>query len=140
MTDQSAQPTSPSTSLEARSVRWMTSDGSVVVPPRIAKWLDKQTGMTADRRARLFFADPEAFEVLYALHRAARSERGTETVAGQRNTKQSETWLSTNEAAKALHVTDRCVRKWCKAGRLDAVLAGSRWLVNPNSIALQTEP
>ena len=48
-------------------------------------------------------------------------------------------WLSTNEAAKVLDVTDRCVRKWCKTGQLDAVLSGSRWLVNPNSVALQND-
>lgn len=108
------------------------------IPPRVARWLEQASGMTADRRARLYFTDPEAYVALAALHLAAtRSDRGTEQVGGQRNTAPSEVWISTKEAAKALNVTDRCVRKWCTTGRLHAHLIGGRWLINPRSIALQ---
>lgn len=124
--------------LEVRITQRITADGSVIIPPRIAHWLEQNSGMTADRRFRLYFTDPEAYVVLTALHFAAlRSDCGTNHAAGQQNTKQSEMWLSTKQAAKALNVTDRCVRKWCTTGRLHAELVGARWLVNPNSIALQ---
>lgn len=129
----------PSLRVRTRIAQRITSDGSVIISPRIARALDKQAGMTADRLVRLYFSDPEAYEVLSALHLAARSDCGTGSAVGQQNTTQSEMWLSTSEAAKVLDVTDRCVRNWCKTGQLDAVLSGSRWLVNPNSVALQND-
>ncbi|MHC9292500.1 helix-turn-helix domain-containing protein [Mycobacterium sp. LTG2003] len=144
MTKKIAGLASPLRSLEVRIAERITSDGSVVIPPPIAHWLEQNSGMTADRRFRLYFTDPEAYIALTALHHSARrylaarrSECGTEQVAGQQNTTQSEMWLSTKAAAQALNVTDRCVRKWCTNGRLDAELVGARWLINPNSIALK---
>lgn len=120
-----------------RITRHIQPDGSVTVPPRIAAWLESQAGLTADRRINLRTTDPEAYVALAALHLAAlSSDSGTEQSAGQRNTARSEMWLSTSEAAKAMNVTDRCVRKWCATGRLRAQLVGGRWLINPNSIAL----
>ncbi|WP_457125778.1 helix-turn-helix domain-containing protein [Mycobacteroides abscessus] len=94
--------------------------------------------MTADRRIRLRDSDPEAYVALAALHLSAlrRSDCGTESVAGLHNTTSLGIWISTTEAAQALHVTDRCIRKWCTTGRLHAVRAGNRWLVNTNSVAL----
>jgi excisionase family DNA binding protein len=130
-----AMPCGPS--LEARIANRLTNDGSVIIPPRMARWLEKQAGMTADRRARLYFTDIEAYEVLLALHLVARSDCGTERVVGQHNTQQSELWMSTSQAAKTLGVTDRCVRKWCATGRLRATLSGSRWLIDRNSLALR---
>lgn len=122
---------SPRPSMEWRIAQHITSDGAVIIPPRIAHWLDKQSGMTADRRINLRRSDPEAYIALAALHLAAeRSESGTELTAEQDKTQQSDTWMSTSEAAKALGVTDRCVRKRCATGQLDAVMSGGRWLVN----------
>lgn len=129
-------PRFPVSSIQVRIAQRITADGSVIVSPRVARWLEKQAAMTADRRRRLYFADPEAYEVLSALHFAARSERGTGSVTGQQNTQESKPWMDSKEAANALGVTDRAVRMWCKNGRLHAVLSGGRWLVNPNSVAL----
>ena len=42
-----------------------------------------------------------------------------------------------HEAAAALNVTDRCIRKWAKTGRLRAVLAGSRWLIDQKAISVK---
>ncbi|WP_368834360.1 helix-turn-helix domain-containing protein [Mycobacterium intracellulare] len=123
-------------SLEARIAQRITADGSVIVSPRIARWLEQKSGMTADRRMRLYFSDPEAYEVLSALHAVSRSDCGTEQVAGQRDTEHSTVWMSTGEVAKALDVSDRCIRKWCRSGRLRAVQVGSRWLIEPNALAL----
>lgn len=125
-------------SLEVRIAQHITNDGSVIIPPRIAQWLEQHCGMTADRRIKLRVTDVDAYVVFAALHLSAlcRSDRGTESVAGQQNTTSLDIWISTTEAAQALHVTDRCIRKWCTTGRLHAVRAGNRWLVNTNSIAL----
>jgi excisionase family DNA binding protein len=124
--------------LDARIRQRITSDGSVVIPPRIARWLDKQSGMTADRRILLRDTDPDAYVVLAALHIVAlRSDIGTNDEEAQHVSADLNMWMTTGEAAKALHVTDRCIRKWCKTGRLHAVLSGSRWLINRNTLNLR---
>ncbi|WP_090359573.1 helix-turn-helix domain-containing protein [Mycolicibacterium fluoranthenivorans] len=120
-----------------RIAQHITSDGSAIITPRIARWLEQNANMTADRRIRLRDTDPEAYVAFAALHLAAcRSDCGTSQVAAQKNTTQLDMWLSTKQAAKALNVTDRCVRNWCTTGRLHAQLVGARWLINPSSIAL----
>lgn len=124
-------------SLEVRIAQCITRDGSAIVSPRMAKWLEKQAGMTADRRIGLRHTDPDAYVVLTALHLAAlRSDCGTESSAAQQNTEQSTAWMSTKEAAKAFGVTDRCIRKWCEIGRLHAERPGGRWLINRNTPAV----
>ncbi|WP_082614332.1 helix-turn-helix domain-containing protein [Mycobacterium sp. Root265] len=124
-------------SLEERIAQHITRDGSVVVPQRVARWLDKQSGMNADRRIALRGTDPEFYVVLAALHLVALgADCGTNSTAGQQNTAGSEMWLSTKQAAKALNVTDRCVRKWIATGRLHAEMVGARWLINPHNITL----
>jgi excisionase family DNA binding protein len=130
--------TNPRPSLEARIAQRITSDGSVVVPPRMARWLEKQSGMTADRRIRLRDNDPDAYVVLAALHLAAlRSDIGTNDDELQQVRGQLDIWMSSKEAAKALNVTDRCIRNWCRTGRLRGVMSGSRWLVDPNTLNLK---
>lgn len=125
------------TPLEVRIAQRITSDGSVIIPPRMARWLEKQAGITADRRIRLRDNDPEAYVVLAALHLAALSSgNGTNHAAAQGVSASSNVWMSTGEAATALGVTDRCVRKRCKAGQLPAVRSGSRWLINRATLAL----
>ncbi|MGB3772868.1 MAG: helix-turn-helix domain-containing protein [Rhodococcus sp. (in: high G+C Gram-positive bacteria)] len=122
-------------SLEAQIAQCLTSDGSVIVPPRIARWLDSQSGMTADRRIRLRTTDREAYVVLTALYLAAiGSANGTKDAASQRYRQGYNQWVSTKEAAAMLNVTDRCIRKWCATGRIRAEQIGARWLVDPNSI------
>lgn len=125
----------PPPSLEVRIAQQRTSDGSAIIAPRIAHWLEKQCRITPDRRINLRTTDPDAYVVLTALHLAALcSDSGTNHAAVQPNQRESNVWMSTSEAAKALGVTDRCVRKWCLSGRLDATMSGSRWLINRNSI------
>ncbi|OFJ55178.1 helix-turn-helix domain-containing protein [Mycolicibacterium grossiae] len=115
----------------------INTDGSVSVPPRIARWLEKQVQMTADRRAILRSTDPEAYEVFVALHLAALgAECGTNTAAAQTNTADLTMWMSTSEAAERHGVGERCIRKWCRTGRIHAVMTGGRWLVR-NTIVLK---
>ena len=139
MTDHEGGSTAARPSLEVRIAQRITSDGSVIISPRMAKWLDKQSGMTADRRSLLRGTDEEAYEVLYALHLSAiRADCGTNTAAAQRTPAESQVWFSTSEAAKTLGVTPRCVRNWCHTGQLHASLSGSRWLIHRASLDLKT--
>ena len=115
----------------------LTQDGCAVVPPRIAHWLETKAGVTDDWRDRLRDTDPEARQVMAALHWAAaqhRSAFGTNSVVGQRQRASSEVWLSTTEAAREMRVTDRCIRKWIHTKRLPATMSGRRWLVNRNDL------
>lgn len=124
-------------SLEVRIAQRVTTNGSAVIPPRIARWLEQECNLTAGRRYRLRSTDVEAYEVLSALHLAALcSDIGTNHAEAQQHRQELGMWLSTSEAAKALNVTDRCVRNWCKTGRLHAVQPGSRWLINRNTLNL----
>ena len=115
----------------------VTADGSAIIPPRIAHWLETKAGATADWRDRLRDTDLEAHQVMAALHWAAtqhRSDTGTKPVVGHREREKSEAWLSTAEAAHEMKVTDRCVRKWIHTGRLPATMSGARWLINRSDL------
>lgn len=83
-----------------RIQRRITEDGSVIVPPRIAAWLEQHAGVTADLRVRLRGVDSEAYEVLAALHLAAlhpsSSVRGTKVAPSQPDTTKSNMWLTTS--------------------------------------------
>lgn len=125
-------------SLEVRIAQRIAADGSVIISPRMARWLEKQAGITADRRIRLRDNDPGAYVELAALHLSACcSGTGTNHTPAQGVSADSNMWTSTSEAAKALGVTDRCVRNWCRTGRLHAIMSGGRWLVNPTTLALK---
>jgi excisionase family DNA binding protein len=124
-----------------RIARHLLPDGSVIVPPRIAAWLEDKAGMLPERRIMLRGTDPEAYEVLAALHLSAlsrggtgeaiiRSANGTRMVKSPNDIQQSEEWLTTAEAAEMTGVTDRCIRKWIATQRLPARRHGGRWLVN----------
>lgn len=128
-------------SLEVRIAQHLAPDGSAIIPPRVARWLENTCKLTADRRILLRDTDPDAYIALTALHLAAlHSDNGTNHARAQHDSEQSNTWggwMSTSQAAEALGVTDRCIRNWCNTGRLHARLVGGRWLVNPTSIALR---
>jgi excisionase family DNA binding protein len=124
----------------ARINRHMTADGSVIVPPRIAEWLEQKAGMPADRRIGLRATDPLAYEVLAALHLAALSRRsgiGTKGAVAPAEPQQSDVWMTTIEAAADVGVTDRAIRKWIATDRLPAKRHGGRWLINRNDIHTQ---
>ena len=118
----------------SRIGRHITPEGCVVVPARIAAWLEDKAGVTADRRIMLRDTDPEAYEVLAALRIAAlqhRSANGTKVVGTAPDSTESEQWLTTSQAAAQVGVTDRCIRKWIGTGRLPAQRHGRDWRINP---------
>ena len=130
-------PSVKSANWSARISRHMTSDGSVIVSPRIAAWLDAKAAVTSDRRIRVRETDPEAYEVLTALRLAALvygSGNGTNPQLSQQIPGELETWLTTVEAGRRLGITDRAVRKRITAGQLAATLYGGRWLLNPRHV------
>ena len=124
-------------SLEDRIGRHLTEHFSVIVPPRVARWLEKQAGITDELRGRVRRSNPEAYVVLAALHISARSDSGTNDAGAQQDSASLAAWMSTSEAAKALGVTDRCIRKWCHNGTIQATLAGGRWLVHRKAVAMK---
>jgi hypothetical protein len=125
--------------LAVRIVTHMCPDGSVKVPPRIARWLERQAGMTQERRLRLRDTDPEAYTVLAALHLAAvggdllaaRSVNGTKDAGQQNDTQDSESeWLTASDAAEIASVTTRAITGWCRSGKLPADRHGRSWRIN----------
>lgn len=121
----------------ARIGRHITTDGSVLVPPRIAAFLEHRAGLTGERRILLRDTDPAAYEVLAALHLAAlahRSGDGTKDAEPQPNQPHWTQWLTTSQAAQQVGVTDRCIRKWIRHNKLPATRHGDRWLINPHHL------
>jgi excisionase family DNA binding protein len=120
--------------------RHITVEGSVIVPPRIAWWLEQKAGVTADKRISIRDTDPLAYEVLAALHIAALSlgsENGTKHAVGQAKQQESDQWLTTAEAATELGVTDRAIRKQIATGRLPARRRGWQWQINRTDLHVQ---
>jgi excisionase family DNA binding protein len=115
----------------------ITPNGSVVVPPRIADWIERQIGLVSERRTAMAGTDPLAYTVLSALRVVALSHRsgnGTKVAGGQSASEESEQWLTTSEAANAAGVTDRAIRKWIAQDRLPAKRHGGRWLINQKDL------
>jgi excisionase family DNA binding protein len=116
-----------------RISRHMTPQGAVIVPPRIAAWLEEKAGVTSDRRIGMRGTDPLAYEVLAALYIAAlqhRSDLGTKRAGGQGTPEDCKQWLTTAEAAHEAGVTDRCIRKWITGGQLPATRTGWQYLID----------
>jgi excisionase family DNA binding protein len=129
-----------STDWAQRIGRHVTAEGSVIVPTRIAHWLEQKAGVTGDKRISLRDTDPLAYEVLAALHIAALShgsESGTKGVVGQPKQEESDQWLTTAEAAGELGVTDRAIRKRIATGRLPARRRGWQWQIDRNDLQIQ---
>ena len=116
--------------------RHITPEGCVLVPPRIADWIERQIGLVSERRIGLADTDPLAYAVLSALRIVAfnhRSGSGTKSAQGQPSSKESQ-WLTTSEAAARVGVTDRAIRKWIAQGRLPATRYGGRWLIDQTDL------
>jgi excisionase family DNA binding protein len=131
--------TRPAPESAPRASHHVTADGAVIVPPRIAHWLENKAGITADWRDHLRDTDLEAHQVMAALHWAATQHRsgiGTNLPVAQRKRAELEVWLSTTEAAREMNVTDRCIRKWIHTGRLPATMSGARWLISRNDLLI----
>jgi excisionase family DNA binding protein len=123
-------------SWETRISRRITTNGEVIVTPRVARWLETHAGITPDWRSRLQDTDPEAYEVLLALHLVAegRSARGPNPIAGQGQRALLVTWLSTADAARELNVARRTVRRWCRTGRIPATKSGRDWQIRRSDL------
>jgi excisionase family DNA binding protein len=119
----------PVSSWEQRVARRVTDEGEVCVPARIARWLEQRAGVTPEYRSSLRDSDVEAYETLLAIYHVGRSLMGTKVAAGRPARTESESWLSTKEAASELRVSPRCVRNWIEQGKLPATMSGRRWLI-----------
>jgi hypothetical protein len=110
----------------------------VIVPVRVAAWLDHAADLRA-LRGRARGDDPERDAVLSAIRLAAlqhreRSARATATVTAPQLVAGSASWQSASDIAARLGVTPAAVRKACRQGRYRAVKRDDRWLVDPDSI------
>lgn len=125
-------------SWEQRIARRVTDQGDVCVPARIARWLEQRADITPEYRSSLRTSDVEAYETLMALYFVGRSLMGTKVAAGRPARTESESWLSTKEAATERQVTQRCIRKWIDQGKIPATMSGRRWLIRRADLRLTT--
>jgi excisionase family DNA binding protein len=120
--------------------RHLTPEGAVLIPPRMAAWLETNAGVTSDKRILLRGADVEAYLVMAALHVAALAHGsgiGTKHATEQRCSQDLPMWLTTAEAAEQLGgISDRAIRKRIATGRLPATKFGGRWLLNRNDVRI----
>jgi excisionase family DNA binding protein len=108
----------------------------VIVPARVATWLERYAGLN-DLRIRARGNDPEVDSVLQALHRAALHWRTTVTGSDQAPAPEEPAqskWMGTTEAAEALGITDRAVRLAITQNRLNATNLNGRYRVAPEDI------
>lgn len=120
----------------SRPAMFYRFDGSfAAVPGRVARYLWHVGGLEALRdseRGR----DPEIDEVLEALRQAG--EAWKRSVSGTDQGKTAEPrreWYSTQQAAQALGMVDRSIRKALSDGRLDGEIQGGRWVIRAEAIA-----
>ncbi|MBQ1060050.1 helix-turn-helix domain-containing protein [Micromonospora sp. C41] len=113
---------------------------SVVVPARVAAWLERYAGLR-DLRTAHRGADAEVDAVLVALALAAQMWRQRTGVSSDQGTDQRNQPdqgpccdLSTTEAADRLNMTDRGVRAAIARGSLTAHRDGDRWRVAPEDL------
>ncbi|WP_078307345.1 MULTISPECIES: helix-turn-helix domain-containing protein [Mycobacteriaceae] len=107
---------------------YLLPDGSVIVPPALARWIEIKARIDGAMRSRVKLAHPERHPFLQALHQSAMSASGTKSTDGRNDNE--ELWMTTAQAAVELGKTDRCVRRWCQQGtRLKARKHGRAWLV-----------
>ena len=113
------------------------SGPEVVVSGRAAAWLLRYAGLNEyhlDHRGE----DAEIDETLVALKVAALTWRNTATGTADAPKPeldaQSE-WLSTKQAADALAMTDRAIRKAIRENRLKATTVGRAYRINREQLA-----
>lgn len=100
-----------------------------VVPARVAAWLERNAGLN-QLRIESRGNDPEVDNVLVALHTSALTWR-TSVVGSDQASEAEELprWITVQEAAYRLYVTDRAVRLAIQEGRLKATRQHNRWLI-----------
>lgn len=126
-------------SWEQKIAQHLTPDGSVIVPPRIAKWLQTRADIAPEWRAGLRDSDSEAYEVMMAISFAATQElsaSGTKSDKVNGDHPRLSAWMTTAEVADELHITDRTARNWCESGKLPATKTGGRWLIRRTDLAI----
>jgi excisionase family DNA binding protein len=114
------------------------ADGPVVViTGRVAAWMLRFAGLEqyhAEHRGQ----DPEIDQALIAMKVVALSWRtsatGTRNAAAPELDAQS-VWLSTKQAADALAMTDRAIRKAIRENRLKATTVGRAYRINREQLA-----
>ncbi|MGW0456045.1 helix-turn-helix domain-containing protein [Gordonia sputi] len=104
----------------------------VVVPGRVAAWLEKRCGLN-ELRVSVRGCDSEVDSVLMALRLAALEWRsaatGTETTASAEPPAISEAWVTTTQAAGMLGISDRAIRKAIAENRIPATRVGNAWRI-----------
>ena len=110
---------------------------AVVVPARVAAWLQSRAGLDRlriDNRG----VDPEVDAVLTALRVAALHWRAAATGSDPRKEPEGEaesvTWLTSAQAADSLGVGPRAIRLAIAEQRLPAERVGGRWLINREDV------
>jgi excisionase family DNA binding protein len=108
---------------------------AVVVPARVCALVEARCDLSG-LRVRVRGVDPEASNVLIALHIAALTFRTSATGSPVAATREAPAeWLSTAQAAAVASVTPRAVRLAAREGRLQAVKVGKAWRVSRESLA-----
>lgn len=119
---------------------YVHGDGRVVVvPARVAAWLERHAGLRALRTAHRG-ADPEVDGVLVALGVAAAtwrqqtlgSVRGIDLAANAEPVASSP--LTTAEAGQLLGIGSRAIRKAIAEGRLQAERHGDTWRISREEV------
>lgn len=109
----------------------------VMVPGRVAAWLERKCGLS-EQRVMARGIDAEVDAVLMALHLASLQWRsaatGTDNASSAEPPASSAAWLTTTQAAGLLGITDRAVRKAIGERRLDATRVGNAWQVSRESV------
>lgn len=106
----------------------------VVVPARIAAWLDRHADLRAIRTGHRG-ADAEVDSVLIALATAAAAWRQTQQVPPPGTTLARDpepaapSPLTSTQAADLLGCTDRAIRRAAAEGRLSATKSAGRWRI-----------
>ena len=109
---------------------------AVIIPGRIAAWLDRRLGL-ATLRAEMRGRDAELDSVLVAVSVAAAAWRASATGSGRAAMPAPTAdsgWLTTGQAARRAERTDRAIRAAIATKRLPAERIGGRWFVRTEDI------
>ncbi|MET3450101.1 helix-turn-helix domain-containing protein [Curtobacterium sp. 1544] len=122
---------------QARELVHGTDGPVVLVSARAAAWLIRYAELDSYHQTHRG-EDAEVDQTLIALKVAALSWRnaatGTKSAAKPELTAQLE-WLSTKQAADALAMTDRAIRKAIRENRLQATTVGRAYRINREQLA-----
>ena len=111
--------------------------GVIVIPARVCAYLNRHAGLDAFRRTNVGI-DAEVDALLVAFHVAelawVKSATGTSSAPKPELAPNSE-WLSTNDVAARLRMTDRGVRTAIATGRLQAENVAGRYRISREALS-----